>query len=149
MQGLRWVQLSTTELDGFLGSGGTGVLSLGTDPEDSPFAVPVSYGYDPETRAFYFRLSVPEGSGKREYVDRPVTFVVHDRVDDRWRSAVATGRLRDVSEADADSALLAGLWAVDIPEVDVFDRPPEEVEFRHYRLAPETLTGRKEVAASA
>ena len=62
---------------------------------------------------------------------------------------VATGRLRDLSDEEYDSSLVQGPWAVDIPEVDVFDRPPEEVPFGHYRLAPETLTGRKEVASGA
>ncbi|KTG11619.1 flavin-nucleotide-binding protein [Haloprofundus marisrubri] len=147
MQGIRWVQLSTDELNAFLGSGGTGVISFGEGVDKSPFTVPVSYGYDAETGNFYFRLSFrPEGT-KESVVDRPITFVTHAQTDDRWRSVVATGTLEDVTEASYESNAVQGLWAVEIPEVDIFDRPPEEITFREYRLDPEMLTGRKEVKA--
>jgi hypothetical protein len=36
------------------------------------------------------------------------------------------------------------MWAIDIPTVDVFDRPPAEMSYRNFRLDPEDLTGRKE-----
>lgn len=148
MEGLRWVQLSEQELDDFLGDGGTGTLSFSTEIEEPPFSLPVSYGYDGDGH-LYFRLAFPEGSGKADLLDNPVTFVTHARTDGRWRSVVATGELEDVSDMDYDSAAMQGLWAVDIPEVDVFDRPPEEVEFRQFRLDPETLTGRKEVESDS
>ena len=143
MQGLRWVQLSDRELDDFLGTGGTGVLSFGTDGDDPPFSIPVSYGYD--AGSFYFRLAFPPNSGKESVVDNPVAFVAHRETDDGWRSAVATGRLEDVTDMDYESAAVQAMWAVDIPEVDVFERPPEDVSFRQYRLVPDRLTGRKEV----
>nr|WP_254425916.1 hypothetical protein [Haloprofundus sp. MHR1] len=60
-----------------------------------------------------------------------------------WRSAVATGTLEDVTEASYESSAVQGLWAVEIPEVDIFERPPEEITFREYRLDPKTLTGEK------
>lgn len=149
MEGIRWVQLSPGERDEFLGTGGTGTLAFASPSGEPPFAIPVSYGYDAEVAAFYFRLSLPTGSGKADRLDDPVTFVAHDRTDEGWRSVVATGRLEEVSGEPYESAAVQGLWAVDIPEVDVFDRPPEEVPFRRFRLDPETLTGRKEVASEA
>ncbi|WP_224333485.1 pyridoxamine 5'-phosphate oxidase family protein [Haloprofundus halobius] len=145
MQGIRWVQMSGNELDEFLDRGGTGVISFGQGVDESPFTVPVSYGYDAETGGFYFRLSFPPESTKAEVIDRPVAFVTQDRTDEGWRSVVATGRLEDVTEAPYESSAVQGLWAVQIPEVDIFDRPPEEIAFREFRLDPETLTGRKEV----
>jgi len=36
---------------------------------------------------------------------------------------------------------------VQIPKVDLFDRPREDVPFRDFRLVPETLSGRKEFQA--
>lgn len=146
MQGLRWVQLSDAERDAFLGTGGTGVISSSTD-DGPPFSLPVSYGYDADAGNFYFRLSFPPDSGKVDVVDAPVSFVVHARTDEGWRSVVATGELEDLTDVDYDAAAVQGLWAVDIPMVDMFDRPPEEVSFRRYRLVPETLTGRKEVTS--
>ncbi len=38
------------------------------------------------------------------------------------------------------------MWAIDIPTIDIFDRPREELEFHDFRLDPETLTGRKDVS---
>lgn len=147
MEGLRWVQLSDSELDEFLGTGGTGVLSFSTEAAEPPFSLPVSYGYDADGGSFYFKLAFPPDSGKADVVDRPVTFVVHARTDRGWRSVVATGELEDLTDADYDATAVQGMWAVDIPRVDVFERPPKEVPFRQFRLAPERLTGRKEVAS--
>jgi len=144
MQGLRWVQLREQELKDFLGDGGTGTLSFSTEIEEPPFSLPVSYGYDGDGH-FYFRLSFPENSGKTDLLDNEVTFVTHARTDDGWRSVVATGKLEDVTDMDYDSAAVQGMWAVDIPKVDVFEDPPDDVPFRQFRLVPERLTGRKEV----
>lgn len=145
MAGLRWGQMSDDELHEFLGEGGTGTLSFSTAADDPPFSLPVSYGYDADSGGFYFRLSFPADSGKRDVVDHPVSFVAHARSDAGWRSVVATGELEAVSEMPYDSAAVQSMWAVDIPTVDIFDRPPEEVTFRQFRLAPETISGRKEV----
>lgn len=145
MEGLRWVQLSEGEMNEFLGTGGTGTLSFSTEIEDPPFSVPVSYGYDADGKAFYFRLALPPESGKMALLDNPITFVTHEQTDDGWRSVVASGQLTEVSDVAYDAAVVQAMWAVDIPEVDIFDRPPEEMEFRHFRLDPQELTGRKEV----
>lgn len=145
MQGLRWVQLSDDERNEFLGTGGTGVLSFATPGEEPPFSLPVSYGYFADTTSIYFRLSVPEGSRKPDLVDNPISFVVHRETEAGWRSVVATGHLEEVTDAPYESATLQGMWAVDIPTVDVFERPPSEIPYRTFRLIPDDLTGRKEV----
>jgi len=145
MQGLRWVQLSGGERDEFLGDGGTGVLSFATDPGEPPVSIPVSYGYFADANSIYFRLSVPGDSRKKSLVDNPVSFVVHRETEAGWRSVVATGRLEEVDDAPYESAALQGLWAVDIPTVDVFERPPSEIPYETFRLRPDDFTGRKEV----
>lgn len=149
MEELRWVQLSEEERNEFLGNGGTGTLSFSTEIEDPPFSIPVSYGYDSDAESFYFRLAFPPESGKSEVIDGPVTFATYEQTDDGWRSVVAVGRLEEVSDMPYDSSAVQGMWAVDIPKVDVFDRPPEEIPFRHFRLVPEKLTGRKEVKSTS
>lgn len=146
MSGLRWVQLSESERDEFLGTGGTGVLSFATDDGEPPASMPVSYGYFAEHGDFYFRLSFPPGSDKDERIDDQISFVVHEQGDDGWQSVVATGTLDPVDDLPYDSEIVQGMWAVDIPTVDVFDRPRDEITFHEYRLDPETLTGRKEVS---
>jgi len=136
------VEMGPEEVDEFLGSGGTGVLSLSED--DAPHSVPVSYGYDAAERVFYFRLAVGPDSEKGEVTDRPVTFVSY-RDEDGWESVVARGRLTAVEEADAPSEALAGLGRVDIPFVDAFDSAIRDVDFAFVRLDPDDLTGRREI----
>lgn len=145
MGSLRWIQMSEEEVNAFLGSGGTGILSFSTDLEKSPYSLPVSYGYDADAAQFYYRLSFPPNSGKEDLIDRPVSFVAHSHTDDGWRSVIATGTLQEVTDMPHDTSAVQGMWAVNIPFVDIFDRPPEDVTFRQFRLVPDTLTGRKEV----
>ncbi len=145
MEGLRWVQLPEAERNEFLDTGGTGVLSFATEGDDPPASLPVSYGYFPEAETFYFRLSFPPGSSKQEVIDNPVSFVVHDETDDGYQSVVATGQLEELAELPPESGAVQGMWAVDIPSVEIFDRPRSEVPFHDFRLDPESITGRKEV----
>ncbi|WP_126664336.1 pyridoxamine 5'-phosphate oxidase family protein [Haloterrigena salifodinae] len=145
MQGLRWLQLSEDEMNEFLGRGGTGVISFSTDLDDPPVSIPVSYGYNAEEKRFYYRLSFPPDSRKEELVDRPVSFVTHRQTDGGWQSVVVTGRLSDISDVPYESAEIQGMWAIQIPLVDVFERPPRETAFQYFYLDPETMTGRKEV----
>ncbi|MFW5974044.1 MAG: pyridoxamine 5'-phosphate oxidase family protein, partial [Natrialbaceae archaeon] len=58
-------EMSASEIDDFLSDNETGVLSLARDNE--PYAIPISYGYDAETTAFYMRLVSTPDSEKREF----------------------------------------------------------------------------------
>ncbi len=141
--------MTADERNEFLGRGGTGVLSFATDPDDPPLSLPVSYGFNPDTSNFYYRLAFPQGSGKEAVLDGPVSFVVHTHTDGGWRSVVAAGSLEEVTDAPYESTAVQEMWAVHIPEIDIFDRPPEDIPFREFRLVPDTLTGRKEVASQS
>ncbi|EMA56139.1 pyridoxamine 5'-phosphate oxidase family protein [Halococcus thailandensis] len=135
-------QLTGDERDGFLGSGGIGVLSLSED-EAAPYSTPVSYGYDTVESIFYFRLANPPESGKGDLSDRSVSFVVYGN-DDGWKSVVATGQLERTTEESIAAESLQGLERVHIPLVDIFGKPPREVPFEFYRLVPDELTTRTE-----
>lgn len=137
--------MSEEERDEFLERGGTGVVSFSTAIEEPPFLLPVSYGYDEGLGNLYFKLAFPDDSAKAELIDRPVSFATHSRTDEGWRSVVATGTLDAVADMPDDSLAAQGLWAVEIPEVDIFDRPRTDVTFRDFRLDPARMTGRKEV----
>lgn len=141
----NWNRLSPEEIDEFLGRGGTGVIAFATEPEEPPVSIPVSYGYNADLEAFYFQLSFPRESRKEDLIPRHVSFVVHEETDDGWRSVVATGRLEEISESPYESAAIQGMWAIEIPIVEIFDRPWTEVTFRYFLLEPETVTGRAEV----
>lgn len=132
------------ELASFLGRGGTGVLALARD--DSPYATPVSYGFDSTERAFTLRLGLSEDSEKRRFLDRDASpearLVVYGSDDDVWTSVVATGTLQPVDAEDLTPAIAETLRGSDPPLLGAWE-DPDDVEFRLYRLAVETLTGRR------
>lgn len=137
--------MEADERDEFLGRGGVGVISLSTPGDDSPHTIPVSYGYDATETTLYFRLAVGADSRKGDLRDRAATFVTYGR-EDGWRSVVASGRLEETTEETIATETLDGLDRVDIPLVDVFDRPTRTVSFEFFRLVPGEITGRKESA---
>ncbi len=148
MENFRWPQLSEDELSAFLGNGGTGVISFSTSSDDPPYSLPVSYGFNTDVNHFHFRLAFPPGSEKESLVAQPVTFVTHRQTDDGWRSAIATGSLEDLSDEPHESSAIQERWGVDIPLIDIFEDAPEDITFRQFRLAPDKLTGRKQVASA-
>ncbi|MFC6725225.1 pyridoxamine 5'-phosphate oxidase family protein [Halobium palmae] len=145
MADARSVRMDDEARDEFLATGGTGVISFDREGE-APYSLPVSYGYDPESGHFFFRLAVGPDGEKAEFAtpSTPVSFVAYDTLDGEWRSVVATGRLEEVTEAAIDSTVVEAMRRVHIPLVDVFDRHPREVEFEFFRLVPDELTGRRE-----
>jgi hypothetical protein len=142
----RTTEMADTERDEFLGSGGTGVISFARGPDDPPYSLPVSYGYDAEDGQFYLRLAFGADSGK-SFVGEgtPVSFVVHRQQESGWASVVATGHLSEVTETVLDSSVATALRRIEIPLVDVFDRHPREYEFRFFRLVTDDVTGKKQV----
>ncbi len=145
MQGLRWLQMSDDEVADFLGRGGTGVLSFAAGSDEPPVSIPVSYGYNADEGLLYYQLSTPQDSRKSDFIDQPVSFVVYSKTDSRWESVIATGTLDDIEEKQYESSAVQGMWAIQIPRVDIFERPRKEITFHFFSLDPDTLTGRKEV----
>lgn len=141
--------MTADERDAFLGTGGTGVLSLSTEADDPPHSVPVSYGYDAAAETFYFRLSVGPDSGKGELAERPVSFVTYGQADGEWRSVVASGRLESTTESSVATESLDGLGRTHIPYVDIFGEPPRTVSFEFYRLVPEEFGAKQESSSAA
>lgn len=138
------VTMDDKERDAFLGVGGTGVIAFASEPDESPHTVPVSYGYDAETTAFFFRLAVGGGSEKANVIDRPVSFTTYEHEEDGARSVVASGTLEPTTESDIATETLAALQRVQIPIVDIFGQPPAQVDFEFYRLVPDAIEGRAE-----
>lgn len=142
------IRLDDKERDELLGNGGTGVISFSAGVEESPYTLPVSYGYDAAETAFYFRLA--ERDDRRERLHRrPVSFVTHRQVDDHWQSVVATGRLQETTDEGIATETLEGLERVSIPFVDIFGEPMSDVKFAFYRLLPEDLEARTETPSES
>lgn len=138
------IDMERDERDEFLGSSGTAVVSLGTGEDAPPHSIPVSYGYDATEEVFYLRLAVGREHAKGDPTDSPVSLVVHGEVDGRWHSVVARGRLERTTDDDIAIETLEGLDRVDIPYVDIFERPLRQVDFEFFRLDPTDLTARTE-----
>lgn len=148
MSNFESTEIDEDERDERLGTGGTGVLSFCESGGDSPYSVPVSYGYDAAEPAFYFRLAVDPESAKTSITDHHSTFVVYGQTDGKWWSVVAKGQLESTTEESIATETLEGFEHVHIPFVDIFGRPPKDVPFEFYRLVPEELTSRKESKTS-
>lgn len=144
MENTESTALNADERDDFLGTGGTGVISLSEAAGESPYSVPVSHGYDPVESTFYFRLATGPESEKGALGGRAVSFVTYGDTEDGWRSVVAEGNLERTTDETVSNEALQGLERVTIPYVDIFDRPLREVTFEFFRLDPETLVARKE-----
>lgn len=138
------VTMDQSECDALLAETDTGVLSLSTAPDDPPYSVPVSFGYDPVDSVLYFRLAVDTESEKGALEERTASFVTHAQTEGDWRSVVAHGELERTTKEGIELDTLQGLERVHIPIVDIFGAPTSDVEFEFFRLVPDTLSGRTE-----
>lgn len=134
--------MDETEIESVLGTGGTGVLAVAMD--DVPYATPVSYGYHHESKSFYFRLGFGESSRKSRFVEAgsPATFVVYDRLQERWYSVVARGTLEPITADEITTDIANHLRRGELPLVEVWDEPAANLEFELYRMAIDDLSGR-------
>lgn len=134
------------EILDFLGRGGTGVLSLAQDAD--AYAIPISYGFDPAASRFYFRLGYGTESQKRAYVEATNTarLVVYDKVEDGWLSVIGAGELREIGEEELNLEVVRALRQAELPLLDIFDTPEDELVFTMYALDITELTGRKSTA---
>jgi nitroimidazol reductase NimA-like FMN-containing flavoprotein (pyridoxamine 5'-phosphate oxidase superfamily) len=138
------VTMDDDAIESFLTAEGHGVLAFGGE---SPYAIPMSYGYDPDARAVYVHMSAFEGSEKAARLDgpTPVSLVV-SRYEgpDRWRSVVVDGTLSELSEADVERRdVLERFKGGSLASVDVFNRPLSDISFEWYVLDPASISGRQ------
>jgi nitroimidazol reductase NimA-like FMN-containing flavoprotein (pyridoxamine 5'-phosphate oxidase superfamily) len=138
------VTMDQSECDALLAETETGVLSLSTAPDEPPYSIPVSFGYDPVESVLYFRLEEDTDSEKGTLDGREVSFVTHAQTDGEWQSVVAHGTLERTTKDGIELDTLQGLERVHIPIIDIFGAPTSDVKFEFFRLVPKTLTGRVE-----
>jgi len=77
------VEMSDAEVDALLSRHETGVLALARD--ETPYAIPISYGFDKESRTAFLRLVSTPDSEKREFLasDPQARIVVYEEGDIR------------------------------------------------------------------
>lgn len=145
----RRAEMSADATDEFLGANETGVLSLAQ--ADEPYAIPVSYGYDPSARQFYMRLVSTENSEKRAFVapGRDARLVVYegdgdggDGDGDTYRSVVATGTLSRIDPEELTAADIRQYGAAKRPLFEVWPETKGDLDIELYRLDPDTVSGR-------
>ncbi|SDQ28533.1 pyridoxamine 5'-phosphate oxidase family protein [Natronobacterium texcoconense] len=138
-------EMTDAEIDDFLSCHETGVLSLAR--ENEPYSIPISYGYDEENQSFYMRLvSTPE-SEKREFLDSTPEsrLVIYDDSGSTYRSVVATGTLENIPPAELTPDQIAQYGDAQRPLFEIWAQAKKDLNIELYRLAPETLEGRRTV----
>ena len=139
---IRGLHMDRDEVDAFLAERGYGVLSLADG--GTAYGVPVSFGYDGESKLYLYLIQFGDDSRKLDFADATetacvVTFDVESRF--RWRSVIVTGSLHPLPEDDVelmeevmnDNAWFPSLFPPDDPMTAV----------RRLELHIEEVTGRK------
>lgn len=138
-------EMSSSEIDDFLGSRETGVLTLARD--DEPYSIPISYGYDASKRAFYMRLvSTPE-SEKREFLasSPKVRLVVYDENEDGtvYWSVVARGQLEELDPTSLSVEAIEQYGNTRRPLFEIWGESREELDIKLYEFSPDEMSGRR------
>lgn len=138
----RCAGMSTKEIDAFLGSHETGVISIARVNE--PYAIPVSYGYDTSARQFYLRLVSSAGSEKQQFLtsDPDARLVVYEADGETYRSVIATGALNRIEPDKLTPDDIQQYGEAERPLFEIWPEPKESLDIELYRLDPETVTGR-------
>ena len=112
LQAYGLAEMTDKEVQSFLSSQKTGVLGLPTD--DTPYLLPLSFGYDGDTRLYFTYL---QGSSSRKATlseaAETASFLVYT-VDTmyNWQSVLLSGRISVVPESAWDELeeLLSDVW---------------------------------------
>lgn len=140
----RETEMTAEEVDTFLGSQETGVLSLADS--DDPYAVPISYGFHADSRTFYFRLVSTAGSEKRRFLTGTprARFVVYaDEDAETYRSVVATGRLEEIDPAELSVEEVEQYGEAKRPLFEIWGEPRADLDIRLFQFDATEVTGRR------
>ena len=133
--------MDALEIASFLEAYGTGVLALAS--ENDAYAIPVSYAFDAEEEAIYFRMGFAPGSQKRKYLENTehLSFVVYADTEDGWKSVVVEGTAEQLGRNSLDAAMVEAMEGLDIPYYQVHERPATDVQFVIVRVDPTRMSG--------
>ncbi len=138
-------EMGRQEIDEFVGNRETGVLSMARD--NTPYSIPISYGYNASTGAFYMRLvSTPE-SEKREFLGSSpeVRLVIYDGTDDqsRYQSVVAKGALEELDPTELSVEEIEQYGQAKRPLFEIWGKERDELDIKLYEFEPDEIEGRK------
>lgn len=92
-------KMTDAEIDQFLAEQGVGVIAIPTG--ELPYVIPLSFGYDGESRLYFTYLLFGVESKKEDMSDRAdrARFLVHAAPSIyEWRSVLLTGTLAEVAD---------------------------------------------------
>ena len=136
------VEMTDDEVDAFLACHETGVLSLARD--ETPYAIPISYGFDETSRDVFLRLVSTPDSEKREFLDSSpqARVVVYEEDEDAYSSVVGVGTLRQVDLDELTPETIAQYGETRRPLFEIWADGKADLDIDLYRFAPDRLTGR-------
>lgn len=138
-------EMTSEELDEFLGRKETGVLAL--SQTDEPYAIPISYGYDADTRTFYMRLVSTPQSQKRKFLDSSpaVRLVVYEEAEAKttYLSVVVSGSLEEISPEELTVEQIEQYGAAKRPLFEIWGESRENLDIQLYELNPDNVSGRR------
>jgi nitroimidazol reductase NimA-like FMN-containing flavoprotein (pyridoxamine 5'-phosphate oxidase superfamily) len=136
-------EMTGAETDALLERRETGVLALART--DEPYAIPISYGYDPDVRRFCMRLvSAPDSEKRRFLSDAPeVRFVVYEEEGTTYRSAIANGRLERLPRSELTPEHVEQYGSAKRPLFEMWEETKGDLDIQLYVLDPDELSGRR------
>lgn len=136
-------EMTGAETDALLERRETGVLALART--DEPYAIPISYGYDPDVRRFCMRLvSAPDSEKRRFLSDAPeVRFVVYEEDGTTYRSAIANGRLERLRRSELTPEHVEQYGSAKRPLFEIWEEAKDDLDIQLYVLDPDELSGRR------
>jgi len=136
--------MSGEEIGDFLRSHGVGVLALAQENES--YAMPISYGYDPDSRFLCMMLAYGPLSKKREWVrnTEKATFVVYDLHDSlEAESVIIEGKVKELTDEEAERGYDALSNNALFTVLHISGASAEDTDFGMYRFEVESVSGRK------
>jgi hypothetical protein len=138
------VEMTDAEVDAFLSRHETGVLSLARD--ETPYAIPISYGFDEESRDAFLRLvSTPESEKAEFLASSPRARIVvydEDEEEDTYESVVGVGTLQQVDLDELTPETISQYGETRRPLFEIWADGKPDLDIDLYRFVPDRLTGR-------
>lgn len=136
-------ELSERDIDAFLGEHETGVLTLARG--DDPYAIPISYGYDPSTQQFYLRLVSTTASEKREFLASAprARLVIYEEEGNVYRSVIVKGVLSELPKEELSVEDIVQYGDAKRPLFEMWGAEKPALDVKLYQLSPERMNGRR------
>jgi len=138
----KQTEMTRSDTDALLGRHETGVLSLARD--DDPYAIPISYGYNADERAFYLRLVSTPDSEKREFLSSnpDARLVVYEEAEPTYQSVVATGTLVEIPREEMTVEHVEQYGDAKRPLFEIWGESKPDLDIKLYELRADTISGR-------